>query len=100
MTRRVFAVAVLAGFAVVFVPDRAFSQVPSTEAQAASRGSAGENLFNLLKKHAYRDSWNKLIQGQENAERWLRDIASTFDGPTTPSERLVLSDGEYLITTV
>jgi hypothetical protein len=33
-------------------------------------------------------------------EDWLMDYASTFDGPTTPGETLVLSDGEYLITTV
>ena len=100
MTRRVFAVALLAGFAMLVMPGQAFSQVTGSEAPAVSRGAAGENLFQLLKKPAYRESWNRLIQGQGNAERWLRDYASTFDGPTTPSETLVLSDGRYLITTV
>lgn len=101
MIRRWFAVAALAGFATLFVPGLAFSQITgSTDTQAASRGSAGEYLSDLLKKPAYRESWNRLIQGQGNAERWLREYASTFDGPTTPSATLVLSDGEYLITTV
>jgi hypothetical protein len=67
---------------------------------AAEAVSAGPYLSDLLKRPAYLASWNRLLQQPEHVESWLKDYASTLDGPNTPSETVVLSDGEYARTTV
>jgi hypothetical protein len=49
------------------------------------RGAAGERLFDLLKKPAYRESWNRLIQVLPTQQ----EPATVFGRPDREKERAI-----------
>ena len=57
-------------------------------------GATGPVLGELLKKPAYFNAWETMLQGEQTPD-WLKDYTQTLNGPPTPSIPVVIDHQTY-----
>ena len=57
-------------------------------------GPTGPVLGELLKKPAYFNAWETMLQGEQTPD-WLKDYTQTLNGPPTPSIPVVIDHQTY-----
>lgn len=58
-----------------------------------------EQLFETLKKPAYRASWDAMFKGEKNVPSWITNIGKGL-GQTSPCKASKIDDIEYTVHTV
>lgn len=71
------------------------SAIVCAPASVADDAAAEPYLFDVLKKPAYRKSWNTLFTGEKGVDAWLAGYARTKDGPTAPEPAIRLGQASY-----
>jgi hypothetical protein len=59
-----------------------------------AQDATGPVLGELLKKPAYFNAWETMLQGEQTPD-WLKDYTQTLNGPPTPSIPVVIDHQTY-----
>jgi hypothetical protein len=65
-------------------------------APAFGANPEGQYLFDLLKQQHYLTAWKAMLKG-ETVPAWVKNYASTFDGPSNPSTAVPIGNEVYTL---